>query len=114
MELLAEVLANPRDVLQQLFFLDNRQVLEPDPASQRTSTEGSSVLSGRDRIRELLARQKCAQRHARGDWLGDGDNIRHNAEGLEREHRSRAAEPTLNLVENKRGLVLIGKGAAFA
>ena len=45
--------------------------------------------------------QKCSQRQAGGDWLGDGDDVRDHAERLEGKDGSGAAEAALDFVENQ-------------
>ena len=107
-------MADSRDVFEQLFFLNNRQVFEADAASQRTTTKSGAVLSGRDRRRKLLTNKKCPQRHARRDRLCNRNNVGHNTESLKREQSPRATQSALNFVEDEHCLVLIGEGAALA
>ena len=57
-------------------------------------------------------RQKCAQRQSRGNRLGNGDDVWNHTEALEGEHLAGTSESTLDLVEDKSGVVMIGQGAA--
>ncbi len=56
--------------------------------------------------------EEGAERHAGGDWLGDGDDVGDDCEALEGEQFAGAAETALDLVENERGLMMVGQGAA--
>src|SRR5260370_21649908 len=49
LELLMQVAANLRDVFEQVLFFYDCQIFEPDAAGQRTTAEGSALLSGRNR-----------------------------------------------------------------
>src|ERR1019366_4231153 len=85
---------------------------------QRTPAEGGAVLSRRNRGGEMFFRQERAERHSRSDWFGNGDDVGHYtrryAEALEGEHFAGAAEAALDLIEDERGLMLVGEGAAGA
>src|ERR1700730_6558823 len=63
LELLMQVAANSRDVFEQVLFFYDCQIFEPDAAGQRTTAEGSAVLSGRNRGGEVFFRQERAERH---------------------------------------------------
>src|ERR1700674_4233985 len=114
LELLMQIAANLHDVFQQVLFLDDRQIFEPNAASQRTAAKGGAVLSGRNRGGKMFFRQERAERHSRGDRLGDGDDIRYHAEALEGEDLAGAPEAALDLVENERGLMMVGERPAGA
>src|SRR5208282_783466 len=114
LELLMQVPANLHDVFEQMLFFDDRQIFEPDTARQRTAAKGSAVLSGRNSGGEVFLGQECAERHSRGDRLGDGDDIGHNAEALEGEDVAGTAKAALDFVEDKSSLVLVGKRTARA
>src|SRR5580704_13893556 len=62
---------------------------------------------------ELFFDQKSSQRDSCGDGLGDGDDVGCDAESLEGEDGTGAAEAALNLIENQRGVIAVGKGAAL-
>src|ERR1700730_3456580 len=109
-----QIAANLHDVFEQVLFLDDRQILKPDAASQRTTAKSGAVLSGGNRRGEMFFRQERAQRHSRGDRLGDGDDVGNYTEALEGEYLAGASEATLDLVENERCLMLVGKRPASA
>src|ERR1700686_4893678 len=96
-----------------LFFYD-RQVFKSYAARQRAAAKGGAVLSVRNRRGEMFFRQKRAERHSRGDRLGDGDDVRDHAEALEGKDLSSAPKAALDLVENERGLMLVGERPAGA
>ena len=60
----------------------------------------------------MFFRQERAERQSGGDRLGDGDDVGHHAETLEGEDLAGAPEAALDLVEDERGLMLVGKGPA--
>jgi hypothetical protein len=62
----------------------------------------------------MFLRQEGAERQPGCDRLGDGDDVRHHAEVLEGEDLAGAAEAALNLVEDERGLMLVGERPAGA
>src|SRR5208282_3615799 len=112
LELLMQVASNLHDVFKQAIFFDDGQVLEADPAGQRPPAKSCSMLSGRDGGGEMFFGEEGAERHAGGDWLGDGDDVGDDCEALEGEQFAGAAETALDLVENERGLMMVGQGAA--
>ena len=71
------------------------------------------MLSGGNSRGKFLAGQKCAQRQARRDRFGDGDDVRGHAECLEGKDRSGAAEAALDFVEDQRGAMTVGQDAAL-
>src|ERR1700674_187661 len=112
-QLLLQIRADADNMLQQVLFFDDGQILECDPARQWASAESGSMLPRGDRRRELFLDEKGAERDSRGDGLGDGDDVRSHAESLEGEDGSGAAEPALDLIENQRGTMAVGEGSAF-
>jgi hypothetical protein len=71
------------------------------------------MLSGGDGRCELFLDQKGSQRDACGDGFGDGNDVGRDAESLESEDGSGAAEAALDLIKNQRGVIAVGKGAAL-
>jgi hypothetical protein len=60
----------------------------------------------------MLLGQKRPERQSRGDRLGDGDNVGHHAEILVGKDFAGASEATLDLVEDERGMMMIGQATA--
>src|ERR1700675_3951190 len=118
LKLLMQIPAALPDIFQQMLFFYDRQIFEPYAAGQRTASKGGAVLSGRNRGGEVFFRQERAERHSGGDRLGDGDNVRNyagnRAEALEGKDLFGAPEAALDLVENERGLMLVGECPAGA
>ena len=56
--------------------------------------------------------EKRAQRQPGGDGLGNANHVRHDAEVLEGEELPGTPQSALDLVEDERGLVLVGQLAA--
>src|ERR1700722_1363326 len=112
-QLLLQVRTHFVYVLEQLLFFHDRQKFQGDAAGQRTSAESGAMLPWRNRRGKLFLGQERAQRQPRRDGLRDRDDVRRDAETLERKNRSRAPQATLNLVKDQRGAVAVGQRAAF-
>src|ERR1035437_7960197 len=86
--------------------------LQRDATGQRTPAERRPVLARSDVLREALLGEKRPQRQSGGDGLGNANHVGHHAEVLEGEELPGASQSALNLVEDERGLVLVGQLAA--
>src|SRR5580698_2931462 len=95
-----------------MLFFDNCQIFEAYAAGKRTSAKSCAVLSGRNRGGEVFFRQKGTERHASRVRLGDGDDVGNHTEALESEQLACASEAALDLVEDERGVVMVGKRSA--
>ena len=90
LELLLQIGSHFIHILQEFFFLDDRQKFKRDPACERAPAESRPVLSGRNRGGKLFFRDEGAQRKPSRNWLCNGNNIRRDTESLEGEDRSRS------------------------
>src|SRR5208282_351991 len=113
LQLLLQIAANLVDVIEELFFLDNRQKLQRHATRQRTASKRRAMLPRRNRRSKFLFRQERPQRQPRRNWLRNRDNIRSHAKTLKLKHRPRAPQAALNLVENQRHFVTISQRAAL-
>jgi hypothetical protein len=113
LQLLLQVRPNLIHVVQQLLIFHDRQKLQSNSASQRTSTKSSPMLPWRNRRSEFFLRDERAQRQPRRNRLGNRHNIRSHRKTLKRKHRSRAPQPALNLIKNQRRLMPVRRRAAL-
>src|SRR5579863_3197367 len=113
LQLLLQVRANFIHILQKFFFFQDREKLQRNPASQRTTTKRRPMLPWRNRRSKFFLRNEGPQRQSRRNRLGNRHNIRSHAKTLERKHRPRAAEPALNLVKDQRRPVPVGRRPAL-
>src|ERR1700723_1491656 len=107
-----QVAADLGHILQQVFLVDDRQVFEGDAAGERSASKGRAVLSRRNRGGKRVFREERPERHSRSDRFRDGHDVRHYAEALEGKDFPGAPEPALDLVEDKRRVMMIGQGPA--
>src|SRR5437868_1787876 len=73
---------------------------ERSRATHRVSTEGRSVRAGLP-LRDRFSGDDRANRHSTRESFCNDENIRFNAFVLAREHLSRTADTTLDLVEHE-------------
>src|ERR1039458_6871411 len=111
-QLLGQVPPDATHLLQQVFVLQNREILQRDAASQRATAESCPVLARSNVLREPLLGEKRPQRQSGGDGLGNANYVGHDSEVLEGEELPGTPESALKLVEDGRGLVLVGQLAA--
>ena len=74
------------------------------------AAEGRALHAGLEHPGSLAARHAGAARHARGDALGQGENVRHDAlNRLEAEGLAAAVQARLHLVEDDQAVVGVGE-----
>ena len=81
--------------------------------AHRIAAESGGMRAG-DPVHELGARQHHAQRHAGGNALGDGDDVRLNAGVLDGPPFSAASRAALDFIGDQQNAVLIADAAQFA
>src|SRR4051812_9532453 len=111
---LAEVAADPLNMLEKMFLLENRKILESHTTRQRTSTKGGAVLSRANGMGDVVIYEDSAQRQASGDRLCQGEDVGGDAVALEGKHFTGASKPTLDFIQDERGTILIAKPTCFA
>src|SRR2546423_9243781 len=99
------------NIFEQPVFLDDVEKFQRGGADQRSAAKGSAMQAGRNASGYRFGSQDCAQRQARGERLGDQNDVRLRRKLLVAKIAAGASEAALNFVGDEQTALLHSQGA---
>src|SRR5689334_6432514 len=94
------------NVLEQLFFFQDRHQLQRHGTGQRTPTKGGAVHAGMNAFGDFFRREQRTQRKAAGNRFGNSYKVRLDSVMLVGKPFTSAPHTTLDLVGDQKRIVL--------